>query len=54
VEQIDSHVELVDMVVSSNPHVGNQLSEDLQFQPFMTNQWPLEIATQMQPADPSV
>ena len=38
VEQIDSHVELVDAEVSSNPHVGDQPNEDLQLQPFMTNQ----------------
>jgi len=38
VEQIDSHVELVDVEVSSNPRVGDQLVEDHQFQSFMTNQ----------------
>ena len=44
VEQIDSHVELVDVEVSSNPRVGDQLVEDHQLQSFMTNQQPLETA----------
>ena len=53
-EQIDSHVELVDVEVSSNPHVGDQPDEDLQLQSFMTNQQPPETATQTQPTDLSV
>ena len=52
-EQIYSHVELVDVEVSSNPRVGDQLGEDFQLQSFMTNQQPLETAAQTQPADPS-
>ena len=54
VEQIDSHMELVDVEVSSNPRVGNQPGEDLQLQPFTTNQQPLETTAQTQPVDPSV
>ena len=54
VEQIDSHVELVDVEVSSNPHVGDQPGEDLQLQPFIMNQQPPEIAAQTQPTDSSV
>ena len=38
VKQIDSHVELVDVEAFNNPRVGNQLGEDLQLQPFTTNQ----------------
>ena len=37
VEQIDSHMELVNVEDSSNPCVGDKLGEDLQHQSFMTN-----------------
>lgn len=37
VEQIDSHVELVNVEDSSNPCVGDQPGEDLQLQSFMMN-----------------
>ena len=54
VEQIDSHVKLVDVEVSSNPHAGNQPGEDIQFQTFILNQQSPKTAAQTQPADPTV
>ena len=42
VEAIDSHVELVDLEVTSNLRAGDRLGEDVQLQPLSATQQPPE------------
>ena len=60
VQAIDSHVELVDLEVTSGPHVGAQSTEDIQIQQPPTAQLakdvieqPAEDTSQLPPTDPS-
>ena len=52
VEQIDSHMELDEMEVTSNPRANDQLCEDIS-QPTI-NQQLTETVAQTQPTDPTV
>ena len=59
VQAIDSHVELVDLEVTSGPHVGAQSTEDIQIQQPPTAQLakdvieqPAEDTSQLPPTDP--
>lgn len=51
VRVIDSHVELVDLEVTSNLHAGAQSAEDVQTQLPPTPQ-PIDDAPQLPPTDP--
>ena len=53
VEPIDSYMDLVDLEVISNLCAGDQPGEDVQLQPHLTTQQPIETAIQMQPVDPT-
>ena len=59
VRAIDSHVELVDLEVTSNLHAGDQPYENVQLQPPPSTQptrdviqQPSKDVTLLQPADP--
>ena len=51
VEQIDAHVEVIGTEATSNPPANDQLGENTQYQPLVTEHQSSKMATETQPMD---